>query len=79
MWLNVGQKVTGAYMGSVRFNGTIKESRFVTVRNDTIGYVVDLSEPIEVYGTKRESLMVHVGFDGRGTTYVDPTEYIEAI
>jgi hypothetical protein len=62
--IKVGQKVKGRYYG-LDFEGVILEYRHHTVRNDLIIVTVQLNEPLTLYGTVRESILVDYFIDGK--------------
>ena len=63
-----GTKVTGTYM-AVPFEGTVTEARWHTISCETLQVHVELSSPIEVYGSTRTSVLVSVDIAGNPVQY----------
>jgi hypothetical protein len=55
-WHIEGARVEGRYMGVYPFTGTVVESR--VCYGGQVKHTVELDEPIFVFGTKRELIMV---------------------
>lgn len=55
-WVLDGYVVEGLYIGKFPFRGIVKESRVAL--GGRIKYVVQVAEPIEVFGEKRDLISV---------------------
>jgi hypothetical protein len=78
--MQVGQKITGAYLGDFEIKGTITELRRLTVRTDgCFEYMIDLDHPIVVYGEERKNCIINAKFDGSPSSYTKHTDWIKAV
>ena len=77
--MQVGQKITGAYMGKFAISGTITNMRPLTVRTDgCFEYMIDLDKPIVVFGIERTDCIICAKFDGQPSSYTKHTDWIKA-
>jgi hypothetical protein len=56
MWDRTGQIIEGAYLGSIFYKGIVDSSR--TTYSGNVQHNVELLEPIAVFGTIRNSVIV---------------------
>ncbi len=75
--MQIGQQVTGNYCG-FPISGVITARRPVTVKTDAVEFDIDLSEPVEVYGAVRTSVLVYAAFDGSTSSYTKHTDWLAA-
>jgi hypothetical protein len=74
--MEAGQQVSGEYYGQ-KFHGVITEQRALTVRTDgAFERFIDLSAPITVFGTERNSIVVYTKYDGSPSSY---TKYSDSL
>lgn len=77
--MNAGQQIVGAYMGNIAISGKITEMRALTVRTDgCFEYMIDLDQPIMVFGEHRKNCIIHAKFDGQPSSYTKHTDWIKA-
>ena len=73
--MQVNQTVTGMYMGSIPFRGVITSLRSLTVKTDgAFEHMIDLAEPVTVFGEQRTNLIVTTKFDGQPSSYTRHTD-----
>ena len=61
----------------VAFAGTIDAMRALTVTTDgCFEYSISLDEPIVVFGTKRDHVLMYAKFDGTPSSYTRHTDHI---
>ncbi len=56
VWNLEGRTVTGNYMGEIPVEGVVAQSR--VTYGGGVQHQVDLNVPVDVYGTKRESVIL---------------------
>lgn len=78
--MQTSQQVSGLYLGSIPFRGVITEMRRLTVKTDCcFEYMIDLLEPVTVYGEQRSNLVVFAQFDGAPSSYTKFTDSLVAV
>jgi hypothetical protein len=58
--LNIGDRVEGKYIDGSKYVGTITSRRFNTMNQDIMEYSVEVDEPIKVYGSYRDNIIISV-------------------
>jgi hypothetical protein len=75
----VGQQVTGKYLGKIAFSGKLVDRRSLTVKTDgAVEYSVELDQPIVVFGTERNHVLMVAKWDGTPSSYTKFTDSLAA-
>lgn len=75
--LRVGDQVEGVYVGHA-FRGCVAATRALTVKSDgAIEFMVELAEPVEIFGLKRDQILLVAKADGSPSSYTRHTDRLQ--
>lgn len=78
--MNIGTKIKGKYLGKFDIIGEVIGIRDITVPTDGCwSHTIKLIEPIRVYGSLRDIVVMNTLYDGSPSSYTHFTDVMKKI
>ena len=78
--MDIGTKIKGLYLGEFKIIGIIVDRRPIFIETDNCWiYSIKLTPPIEIYGKKKENILMNTKYDGTTSSYTRYSDIMEEI